>query len=95
MGRGGFVRAGITVSVAFESRLNCNEVWAISSLLLLEMEIPSTRLRVKTVVLARNACNTTGIVADSVDPPILNPRAWNLKGKVGFIWDGFRLLSLV
>jgi SP family general alpha glucoside:H+ symporter-like MFS transporter len=58
-------------------------------------EIPSTRLRIKSVVLARNAYNIASIVANFLNPPILNPTAWNLRGKGGFIWCGFCLISLV
>ena len=58
-------------------------------------EIPSTRLRVKTVVLARNAYNIASIVANFLNPPILNPSSWNLRGKGGFIWASFCLLSLI
>lgn len=57
-------------------------------------EIPSTRLRVKTVVLARNAYNIASICANFLNPPILNPTAWNLRGKGGFIWAAFCLISL-
>jgi SP family general alpha glucoside:H+ symporter-like MFS transporter len=56
-------------------------------------EIPSTRLRIKSVVLARNFYNVASIVANFLNPPILNPSAWNLRGKGGFIWCGFCLLS--
>jgi SP family general alpha glucoside:H+ symporter-like MFS transporter len=56
-------------------------------------EIPSTRLRIKSVVLARNFYNIASIVANFLNPPILNPSAWNLRGKGGFIWCGFCLLS--
>ena len=49
-------------------------------------EIPSTRLRIKTVVLARNAYLIASLVANFLNPPILNPTAWNLRGKGGFIW---------
>ncbi|EGX54362.1 hypothetical protein AOL_s00004g11 [Orbilia oligospora ATCC 24927] len=58
-------------------------------------EIPSTRLRIKTVVLARNAYNITSIGANFLNPPILNPTAWNLRGKGGFVWCGFCFLCLV
>jgi MFS transporter, SP family, general alpha glucoside:H+ symporter len=56
-------------------------------------ELPSTRLRIKSVVLARNAYNIASIVANFLNPPILNPSAWNLRGKGAFIWCGFCLLS--
>ncbi|OBT83370.1 hypothetical protein VE02_08366 [Pseudogymnoascus sp. 03VT05] len=58
-------------------------------------EIPSTRLRIKTVVLARNAYLIVSIVANFLNPPILNPTAWNLRGKGGFVWCGFCLSALV
>ena len=51
-------------------------------------EVPSTRLRIKTVVLARNAYLIASLVANFLNPPILNPSAWNLRGKGGFIWAG-------
>ncbi|PNY26296.1 Uncharacterized protein TCAP_03766 [Tolypocladium capitatum] len=51
-------------------------------------EIPSTRLRIKTVVLARNAYLIASLVANFLNPPILNPSSWNLRGKGGFIWAG-------
>jgi len=58
-------------------------------------EIPSTRLRIKTVVLARNAYLIASLVANFLNPPILNPSAWNLRGKGGFIWAGLCLLILI
>ncbi|CAG9979764.1 unnamed protein product [Clonostachys byssicola] len=58
-------------------------------------EIPSSRLRIKTVILARNTYNIASICANFLNPPILNPTAWNLRGKGGFIWASFCLLILV
>ena len=58
-------------------------------------EIPSTRLRIKTVVIARNAYNILGICANELNAPILNPTAWNLRGKGGFVWVGPCFLTLV
>ena len=57
-------------------------------------EIPSTRLRIKTVAMARNCYNIASIVANFLNNPILNPTAWNLRGKGGFVWCGFALLSV-
>ena len=62
---------------------------------LLVAEIPSTRLRIKTVVLARNAYNIASICANFLNPPILNPASWNLRGKGGFIWAAFCFGCLV
>lgn len=85
--------------------------WAIGSLLLvytfvydatvgpvcysLVSELPSTRLRQKTIVLARNTYNITGIIAHILTPRMLNPSAWNWKAKTGFFWAGSCLICLV
>jgi MFS transporter, SP family, general alpha glucoside:H+ symporter len=58
-------------------------------------EMPSTRLRIKSAVLARNCYNIASIIANFLNPPILNPTAWNLKGKGGFIWAAFCGLSFI
>jgi MFS transporter, SP family, general alpha glucoside:H+ symporter len=67
-------------------------------------EIPSTRLRQKTVVLARNLYNICGLCLGFLIPYMrkssthllqfsirllsytVNPSAWNLMGRSGFIW---------
>ncbi|CAK7218455.1 hypothetical protein SBRCBS47491_003516 [Sporothrix bragantina] len=85
--------------------------WAIGSLLLLftaiydmfigpvcyslVAEIPSTRLRPKTIVLARAAFNVWGIVNGILTPYMLNPTAWNWKGKTGFFWAGIATVCAV
>ncbi|EME81404.1 uncharacterized protein MYCFIDRAFT_211836 [Pseudocercospora fijiensis CIRAD86] len=51
-------------------------------------ELPSTRLRNKTVVLARNLYNVTGIIANILTPHMLNPDSWNWGAKAGFFWGG-------
>lgn len=58
-------------------------------------EIPSTRLRVKTVVLARVAYNLAGIIANVLMPKMLNPAAWNWRGKTCFLWAGTCFLCWV
>ncbi|KAI5256311.1 sugar porter family MFS transporter [Aureobasidium subglaciale] len=58
-------------------------------------EIPSTRLRNKTVVLARNLYNITGVVANILTPHMLNPDAWNWGAKAGFFWAGTGALCAV
>ena len=64
-------------------------------------EIPSTRLRVKTVVLARVVYNIGSLITNVLLAKMLNPTAWDFKGKsclcfglVSFlcsIWCYFRL----
>lgn len=56
-------------------------------------EIPSTRLRNKTIVLARNLYNIFSIVNGVIIPFMLNPSEWNWAGKAGFFWAGLCLCS--
>lgn len=57
-------------------------------------EMPSGRLRTKTVVLGRSLYNIIGIVNGIITPRMLNPSAWDWKGKVGFFWAGMCFLCL-
>jgi SP family general alpha glucoside:H+ symporter-like MFS transporter len=47
-------------------------------------EIPSRRLMVKTINIAQCAYRITSIVISTFSPYMLNPQAWNWKGKAGF-----------
>ncbi|KAI2730781.1 hypothetical protein CBS147332_2633 [Penicillium roqueforti] len=58
-------------------------------------EMPSSRLRTKTVVLARNAYNVLNLVTGIIIPYMLNVDAWNWRGKSGFFWGGLCILCLV
>ncbi|KAG9951290.1 general substrate transporter, partial [Aureobasidium melanogenum] len=58
-------------------------------------ELPSARLRIKTVVLARIAYNLAALGANFLNPPILNPLAWNLRGKGAFVWVGLCAFTFV
>ncbi|KXH55514.1 MFS transporter, SP family, general alpha glucoside:H+ symporter [Colletotrichum salicis] len=58
-------------------------------------EIPSTRLRIKTVAIARNAYLLVSIGANFLNPQLINPGAWNLRGKGSFIWPGICFCELV
>ncbi|KAI6251566.1 General alpha-glucoside permease [Erysiphe necator] len=57
-------------------------------------EIPSTRMKNKTVVLARSLCNSAGILNHLIVPYMLNPLAWNWGGKSGLFWGGICVISL-
>ncbi|KAF7452641.1 Sugar tr domain containing protein [Pyrenophora tritici-repentis] len=57
-------------------------------------EMPSTRLRSKTIVLARNCYNVGGIVTNVITPRMLNPTAWGWGAKTGFFWAGTSVLGL-
>ncbi|KAJ9608770.1 hypothetical protein H2200_006541 [Cladophialophora chaetospira] len=58
-------------------------------------ELPSTRLRIKTVVLARNVYNIMGIIVGTLQPRMMNPTAWGWRGKTCFFWGGLNLLGLI
>jgi SP family general alpha glucoside:H+ symporter-like MFS transporter len=58
-------------------------------------EIPSTRLRIKTVALARVTYNIFMMINNILVPQMLNPTAWDLKGKVYFLYIGTTLFCLL
>lgn len=51
-------------------------------------EMPSTQMRAKTIVVARNVYNIFMIINGVIVPQMFNPTAWNWKGKAGFFWGG-------
>ncbi|PGG96237.1 hypothetical protein AJ79_09673 [Helicocarpus griseus UAMH5409] len=58
-------------------------------------EIPSARLRAKTVVLARIAYNFISCLTNSIMPQLLNPTAWNWRGKTCLLWAGAAVLACI
>ncbi|SCU97081.1 LADA_0H04324g1_1 [Lachancea dasiensis] len=84
--------------------------WAIGSLLLIFTfvydigvgpvtycvvpEIPSNKLRTKTVILARNFYNLMGIINYIWTPYMLNTTAWNWGAKTGLFWSGIAFAFL-
>ncbi|CRK18757.1 hypothetical protein BN1723_011674 [Verticillium longisporum] len=58
-------------------------------------EIPSTRLRIKTVALARAFYNAGGFITNALMPQIVGRKAWNWGAKGGFFWAGITALFLV
>ena len=58
-------------------------------------EIPSTRLRIKTVALARAFYNISGFVTNAIMPKIVGKNDWNWGAKGGFFWAGIDFLFLV
>ncbi|KAF3315934.1 hypothetical protein TWF173_003129 [Orbilia oligospora] len=58
-------------------------------------EISSTRLRAKTIVLARSLYSIFSIVNGVIIPHMLNPTAWNWKGKSGFFWGSICFCCIV
>lgn len=96
---------------AFAGRENAAAQWAIGSMLLiytftydatvgpvcysLVAELTSTRLRTKSVVLARNCYNIVGVITNIITPLMLNPTAWNWGAKAGFFWAGTCLVCAI
>ncbi|KAH6648241.1 general substrate transporter [Truncatella angustata] len=58
-------------------------------------EIPSTQLRIKTVVLARASYNSAVFINNAIMPKIVGKNDWNWGAKGGFFWAGIDLLFLV
>lgn len=58
-------------------------------------EVSSTRLRGRTIALAKNVNAVSGIVVGVASPYFINPQDLNWKGKVGFFWAGVNFLWMV
>lgn len=58
-------------------------------------ETPSSRHRNKTVAIARIFLNLFNFGGSWLNPAIINPTAWGLAGKGGYIWCGIAFASLV
>lgn len=85
--------------------------WAIGSMLLIftfvydfsvgpvcysiVAEIPSTRLKAKTIVLSRNLYNVGGIVVNVITNYQLTATAWNWGAYSGFFWAGTCFIAIV
>ena len=57
-------------------------------------EMPSSRLRTKTIVIARSFYNAQGCINSVLTPYMLNPTKWDWKGKAGFFWGGMAFVCL-
>ncbi|MAD86658.1 MAG: hypothetical protein CL912_27190 [Deltaproteobacteria bacterium] len=79
----GMTQAVLTLLWTFIFQLSAGQLgWALPA------EIGSTRLRQKTICLARDSSNITGVIAGTLQQYFMNPQAWNLKGYTGFVWGG-------
>ncbi|KAF1933966.1 putative maltose permease [Didymella exigua CBS 183.55] len=58
-------------------------------------ETPSSRHRNKTVAIARIFLNLFNFGGSWLNPAIINPTAWGLGGKGGYIWFGVAFATLV
>lgn len=57
-------------------------------------EVPSSRLRTKTIILARNSYNIISIVTLVLVLYQLNSQKWNWGAKAGFFWGAFCFATL-
>ena len=74
-------QAVLTLGWTFVFQLSAGQLgWALPA------EIGSTRLRQKTICLARDSSNITGVIGGVLQQFMMNPLAWNLKGYTGFVW---------
>ncbi|KAH8645014.1 Maltose permease [Alternaria alternata] len=75
----------------------CKSRWRCSNHshdLLLPAEIPSSRLRVKTVALSRASYNSIVFVTNTIMPKMVGKNDWNWGAKGGFFWAGIALLFI-
>ncbi|KAK9323817.1 general substrate transporter [Lipomyces orientalis] len=83
-------QAVLTLVWTFVFQLSAGQLgWALPA------EIGSTRLRQKTVCLARNTYYLVSLGLGTLQPYFMNPTKWNLKGYTGFVWGGTALLTFV
>lgn len=96
---------------SFAGEDNVGAQWAIGSMLLiyaftynstvgpvcysLVAEMTSTRLRTKSVVLARNCYNGMNAITNTITPLMLNPTAWDWGAKSAFFFTGTCLACIV
>lgn len=83
-------QAVLTLVWTFTFQLSAGQLgWAFPA------EIGSTRLRQKTVCLARNAYYLCSVAGGVLQPYFMNPTAWDLRGYTGFAWGSTALLTFV
>jgi SP family general alpha glucoside:H+ symporter-like MFS transporter len=83
-------QAALTLVWTFSFQMSVGQLgWAVPA------EVGSTRLRQKTVCLARNAYYLCSVGAGVVQPYLMNPTALNLRGYTGFVWGVTALLTFV
>jgi len=58
-------------------------------------EMPNSRLRAYTIVLARGSYILVSVVTSQIIPRQLSAQAWNWGGKAGFFWFGICFFALL
>lgn len=74
----GFVQSALCLFWTFVFQLSVGQLgWALPA------EVGSTRLRQKTICLARNTYYIASVVASVLQSYFMNPTAWDLSGYTG------------
>jgi SP family general alpha glucoside:H+ symporter-like MFS transporter len=58
-------------------------------------EVASTRLRAKTIALARAAYTLSNIITNILQPRMISSSAWGWGAKCGWFWFGFCVLTIL
>ncbi|KAH8807310.1 general substrate transporter [Xylogone sp. PMI_703] len=83
-------QAVLTLVWTFIFQLSAGQLgWAFPA------EVGSTRLRQKTICIARDVHGVVNIIAGVLQQYFMNPQAWNIKGYVGYIWGGTCFITFV
>jgi len=86
----GNTQAAFTLLWTFVFQLSIGQLgWVLPA------EIGSTRLRQKTIVLARNSYYVAALTCRTLENYMLNPTEWNLRGYTGFVWGCTALCCLI
>ena len=83
-------QAAFTLIWTFGFQLSIGQLgWALPA------EMGSTRLRQKTIVLARNSYYLTAVGSRTLENYMLNPNEWDLRGYTGFVWGSTAFVTFV
>jgi SP family general alpha glucoside:H+ symporter-like MFS transporter len=58
-------------------------------------ELPATRVRAQTIVIARITYILSSLVVNQLVPRMLSTESWNWGGRCGLFWMGTNILSIV
>lgn len=86
---------GYVSSALFLSWYCCYEMTIGPVAYIIVGEVSSTRLRTKTIGLARNAYNLASLINYFVAPYVLNPTKGDWKGKTGFLTGGLIVFCIL
>lgn len=84
----GMSQAVLTLVWTFLYQISVGQLgWAVPA------EVGSTRLRQKTICLARNAYYIVAVISNVIQPYLMSPKELNLRGYTGFVWGGAAFIT--